>query len=102
MLHLNSGSRFCGAYETFWGGGGFTGPRGGGGSCELLWSLGATLRNHATVCPQRPDRRNEAHPTRPRPVPAPGGCNEVDDDAHGIDSPAFAVKDQGRPDCHLD
>ena len=45
-------------------------------------------------CPHGPDRRNDAHPTRPRPVPAPRGSNQVDDDAHGIDSPAFAAKDQ--------
>ena len=46
--------------------------------------------------PQWPDRRNDAHPTRPRPIPAPHGSNQVDDDAHGIDSPAFAAKDQVR------
>ena len=67
--------------------------------CRALVSPSGTM---SPFCPHGPDRRNDAQPTRPRPVPAPRGCNQVDDDAHGIDSPAFAAEDQGDPGCHLD
>jgi len=33
---------------------------------------------------------------RVEPLPTPGGPNQVDDDAQGIDSPAVAAKDQER------